>query len=347
MQKATAVFILNWLANSVIHDQPRILFLTKYARGGASSRYRTFLYLPFFEQAGIEFRVSSLFDERYLDHRHRSGSGSAADLFRAVVRRLAALLTVRRFDLVVFEKELLPYFPDLPERILVRSGVPYVVDIDDALFHQYDMHKSWMVRVLLGKKIAHVMRDARLVIAGNSYLADYAQRAGASRVEILPTVIDLERYRPDFSARRRSGIFTIGWIGSPSTAKYLQLVAPRIGRDLCFHQDACLTRRVGTGRNSGGRGRRADVGRIRRSGHVARVRCGNHAVAGRTLGAGKMWPQTHSVYGLSPAGRGVAGRRKPATRRAEWQRLPGSYHRGLGKKSPDVGAKARSAPSNG
>ena len=210
----------------------KVLFLTKYARNGASSRYRTFQYLPWFEEAGIHCQVMPLFDEAYLIHRYQSGRGHASDVLRAFLRRLGALATARRFDLVVVEYELLPYFPALPERWLGLLGVPYVVDYDDALFHQYDQHKSRWVRHFLGEKIARVMRSAQLVTVGNSYLADYAKRAGAMRVEILPTVIDLERYPRAFAARPPNGPFTIGWIGSPSTAKYLQAIAPALA-DVC------------------------------------------------------------------------------------------------------------------
>jgi glycosyltransferase involved in cell wall biosynthesis len=208
--------------------QPSVLLLTKYARNGASSRYRTFQYLPWFEQAGIQCHVMPLFDEAYLIHRYKSGRGHVGDILHAFLRRLVALVAARRYDLVAIEYELLPYFPALPERWLGWLRVPYVVDYDDALFHQYDQHTNWWVRRLLGKKIARVMRGAQLVTAGNAYLADYASRAGALRVEIIPTVIDLERYPRTLATRPPDAVFTIGWIGSPSTSSYLQAIAPAL-----------------------------------------------------------------------------------------------------------------------
>jgi glycosyltransferase involved in cell wall biosynthesis len=208
--------------------QPSVLFLTKYARNGASSRYRTFQYLPWLEHAGIRCEVRPLFDETYLAQRYKSGRGRVVDILRAFLRRLAFLVTAKRFDLLVFEKELLPYFPALPEWWLGWLGVPYVADYDDALFHQYDLHKNGWVRRLLGRKIATVMRGAHLVTAGNSYLADYARRAGAKRIQMIPTVIDLERYPIRLARQPQDTPFTIGWIGSPSTAKYLQAIAPAL-----------------------------------------------------------------------------------------------------------------------
>lgn len=209
-------------------DTVRALFLTKYARNGASSRYRSFQYLPWLEQAGIKYEVQVLFDEAYLEHRYQSGRGHVRDILRAFFRRAVALITAHRFDVVVIEKEAFPYFPALPERWLRLLGVPYLVDYDDALFHQYDQNGSRWIRRLLGDKIARVMHGAHMVTAGNTYLADYARRAGAPRVEIIPTVIDLERYPLTGVKPASDAPFTIGWIGSPSTAKYLQAIAPAL-----------------------------------------------------------------------------------------------------------------------
>lgn len=225
--------------------RPKVLFLTKYARNGASSRYRTFQYLPWFKQAGIQCHVMPLFDEAYLIHRYQSGRGHVGDVLRAFLHRLAALATARRYDLLVIEYELLPYFPALPERLLGWLGVPYVVDYDDALFHQYDQHAKWWVRRLLSSKIAHVMRGARLVTAGNAYLAEYARRAGAARVETIPTVIDLERYSRAAATRLRNETFTIGWIGSPSTSGYLRGVAPALAEVCAAHK--ARVRLIGSG----------------------------------------------------------------------------------------------------
>lgn len=105
-----------------------------------------------------------------------------------------------------------------------------MVDYDDAEFHRYDNHRLGAVRFLLGKKLDGVMRGAAMVIAGNDYIAEHARRAGAARVELLPSVVDLDRYPP--AAPPRSNVFTIGWIGTPITAQFLHLVAPAL-REIC------------------------------------------------------------------------------------------------------------------
>ncbi len=142
------------------------------------------------------------------------------------------------------EYELLPFFPPWLERFLKWRGCRIVVDYDDAIFHRYDHHPSKLVRAVLGRKIERVMQLADLVIVGNKYLADYAYRVGARNVQILPTVVDLQRY-PVTYERFDSAVFTIGWIGSPSTAHYLQVIAPALAK--VFRSGDVRVRLVGSG----------------------------------------------------------------------------------------------------
>lgn len=114
--------------------------------------------------------------------------------------------------------------PAIAEYLLVKMKVPFIVDYDDAQFHRYDKHRSWLVRFFLGRKIDSVMRNAMLVIAGNEYLAQRARTAGARRVEIIPSVVDLKRYFVSRLARNLP--LVVGWIGSPATSHYLRDLGP-------------------------------------------------------------------------------------------------------------------------
>jgi hypothetical protein len=77
--------------------------------------------------------------------------------------------------------------------IIIHESKHTFLSYDDAIFHSYDRNPNRIIRQLLGKKIDKVMALASVVIVGNSYLAQRAIDAGARRVEILPTVIDLDR----------------------------------------------------------------------------------------------------------------------------------------------------------
>ncbi|MDP9358614.1 MAG: glycosyltransferase family 4 protein [Chloroflexota bacterium] len=195
----------------------RVLLLTRYGPMGASSRYRSYQFLPYLEEQGFEVDVLPLLDDAYLHARYAGAGVSRRRVVAAYARRLGQLLRSRQFDLVWLEKEALPWLPSAIESLLLAVGAPYVVDYDDALFHRYDQHPAFAVRALLGNKIDRVMRGAALVILGSSYLAARARAAGARQVAILPTVIDLQRYPPAPAAKNE--IFTIGWIGTPLTAR--------------------------------------------------------------------------------------------------------------------------------
>jgi glycosyltransferase involved in cell wall biosynthesis len=193
---------------------------------GASSRIRTFQYLPFLREAGIEVTVAPFFEDRYLQNLYSGRKRQIGSVVSAYARRLLHLLQYRRYDLIWLEKESLPYLPAWAEQLFARSGVPYIVDYDDAVFHNYDRHRLSIVRWALGRKIDAVMRSAAVVVAGNAYLAERAQQAGANRIELLPSVIDLRRYAP--CPESANAIFTIGWMGTPVTSRYLPMLQPAL-----------------------------------------------------------------------------------------------------------------------
>ena len=209
-------------------DHRRLLLLTRYGRLGASSRLRMLQFVPSLEAAGFRATVSPFFDDAYLQAFYGQGARRYRDVVTAYTRRATALAGVREYDLVWVEKETFPFLPGPFESLLRRSGIPYVVDYDDATFHSYDIHPSVLVRRTLGGKLAPLLLGARAITAGNTYLAAYAESAGARDVRIVPTLVDVSRYRVEGDPG--PGEFRIGWIGSPSTAVLLSLVRDPLER---------------------------------------------------------------------------------------------------------------------
>lgn len=214
----------------------KILALTRYSRLGASSRMRTLQYLPYLMKRGFDVDVSSLFDDAYLINRY-GGKSTYSNIISSFVERWTQLCVSSRYDLLWIEKEIFPFLPAATERFLNLIGIRYVVDYDDALFHRYDQHHSVLVRTLLGKKIDRVMANATTVIAGNSYLANRASKSGAGRVRVIPTALDIRRYQPVDRSALTDRKVIIGWIGSPTTARYIADIYPAL-LDVQRHYDA-------------------------------------------------------------------------------------------------------------
>ena len=203
----------------------RVLCCPRLDRMGASSRYRSYQYLPYLRQHGFEIDVVPLLNDNYLQVRYAAGRRSTIHVVPGYVRRWLRFRR-RDYDLLWTEKEAFPWIPWWIEALSLPKAIPYVVDYDDAEFHRYDTHSLAPVRFLLGRKIDKVMRCAAMVIAGNAYIAERARQAGAAGVEWLPTVVDLDRY--PVVPPPPNEVFTIGWIGTPITAHFLQIVGPAL-----------------------------------------------------------------------------------------------------------------------
>ena len=206
----------------------KILLLSRYDRLGASTRLRTLQFIPYLESQGFQIDIKPLFSNSYLEA-FNSGKSRIGKAVKGYFKRVRVLINLKQYDLIWLEKELFSYLPAIGERILSCFKIPYVVDYDDAIFHRYDCHKFFPIRFFLGKKIDVVMRKASAVIAGNRYLAERAESAGAPRVEIIPTVIDIERYslKTDYSKE-----VTIVWIGSRTTTPYFANIVPIIQKGI-------------------------------------------------------------------------------------------------------------------
>lgn len=197
----------------------RVLLLTKYGNLGASSRLRTLQYVPALRAEGWVIDIQPLLDDDYLSALYAKRS-IMAHVLSGYSRRLGLLLARRAYDVVWIEKEAFPWVPFLIEKCTLPKRPRYVVDYDDAMFHRYDQHSNPWVRRLLGKKIDQVMARADVVTVGNDYLGMRAERAGARRVQHIPTVVDTSRYTVK-DTRDRSKVPVIGWIGSPDTVRFL------------------------------------------------------------------------------------------------------------------------------
>lgn len=179
-----------------------------------SSRMRSYQYFPYLEKAGMKITVKPFFDDDYLKDFY-AGKKNISTVIKSYLRRLFVLFSVFKYDRVVIEKEVFPFLPAVAEWMLRLFGVRYVVDYDDAIFHNYDLSSNPLMKKLLGNKIAKVMKYSGTVVAGNTYLADYAKKSGAKNIEIIPTVIDLVRYPIKQEAQYDK--FIVGWIGTKTT----------------------------------------------------------------------------------------------------------------------------------
>ena len=209
----------------------KILALTKYSYEGPSSRYRFYNYKECFSKQDIEMMIKPFFDKTYF-----AASNKIIKLFVVLFsyfKRLALICQVlifkKRYDLLLVEYELFPYFPAVFEYLMHKRGIKYIVDYDDAIFHKYDMNNDKLIQRLFKNKIAKVMKYADHVIVCNEYLESYAKKYNSHTFR-LPTVVLLDKYKKEMETfqKEEDDIFVIGWIGSRTTSVYILKILPAI-----------------------------------------------------------------------------------------------------------------------
>ena len=200
----------------------KILLLSRYEDLGASSRIRSYQYLPYLRAQGHDIHIVPLLSNFYLQQLYAYKRLPVVEILSSYLHRSLLLLKSGSYDIIWLEYEAFPWIPHWLESLIMKSTVPYIVDYDDAIFHRYDQHPVRLVRILMERKIDKVMKHAALVIAGNDYIKQHAIESGAKRVEILPTAVDLDRFTSRAPAQNTE--FTVGWIGTPQTVHYLETI---------------------------------------------------------------------------------------------------------------------------
>lgn len=191
----------------------KILFFTKYNELGPSSRYRVYQYLDTYKNAGIHVVVSPLFGSHFF----------TSNLIKKIVftffyylRRTYKLFQINKYDLIYIEYEIFPYFPSIFEKLFRILNVKYIVDYDDAIFHNYNVSNNFFIKSLLSNKIDNVIKNANYVVSGSPYLTRYISQLNAKYIEI-PTSVSKVKYFPK-TKTTTNAVFTIGWIGSTATS---------------------------------------------------------------------------------------------------------------------------------
>jgi len=196
------------MANSI-----RVLALVRLPRGCASSRYRVYQYVEPLKQYGIDLVVKPLYPEWLYNmrkHRGRRWGLDALTLTIALSRQIAYSIAATKADITLVLRDVAPFSLTPFLKVFERIDKRIIFDFDDAIY-------------LNASRIENYVRLADIVTVGNETLAEWARKRNA-RTNIIPTVIDVRQYPPKNSYECTGERLTIGWIGSPSTVSYLEIL---------------------------------------------------------------------------------------------------------------------------
>jgi hypothetical protein len=195
----------------------KIYFFTKYSQKGPSSRYRSYQYKSILNKHFC-IKYYPLFDDNYIINLYEKNKINYFKVFFAYFFRILNVLKYLGTKNIIFiEYELLPYFPPILEYFLYKTNVKFILDYDDAIFHNYDLHSNSIIRLFYKNKIPTIVKYSEMTITGSPYLTIFLNRYTNNIIEI-PTSINFDTYFTNNQVYFKKDSLIVGWIGSKSTS---------------------------------------------------------------------------------------------------------------------------------
>lgn len=212
----------------------RALFVVPCPRNTApGQRFRYEQWLRLLPAGSLHVDVRPLLSQDAFACLYKRGAtgAKAAGTVAGLARRLRDIAAAGRYDVAFVHREAFALGPPVVETLL-EQRVPVVYDFDDAIFlgDTSDANQR-IAKLKWPKKVERIVSLATTTTVGNDWLAAWARRF-SDRVEVLPTTIDIDVYRPPERPRPKRDMVRLGWSGSPTTTKHLHTVDGALRRVL-------------------------------------------------------------------------------------------------------------------
>ena len=205
----------------------KLLFLFPYPTGqAASQRFRFEQYFDILQNEGIEYDLAPFLSERAWKIFYKKGRylRKFMALLSGFLRRTFQLFSIGKYDFIFIHRESFPIGPPVYEFILSKVlGMKIIYDFDDAIWIENSSESNRFFSPLkTHSNVFTICKWAYKVSVGNDYLR-LSVKPYNSNVVINPTTIDTN-YHHNIISDHDGGDMVIGWTGSHSTLKYLDLI---------------------------------------------------------------------------------------------------------------------------
>ncbi len=203
----------------------KILFIVPYPAGCApSQRFRFEQYLETLKSANYTYKLAPFWPKAGWEILYREGFvlEKTSMLILGFLKRIMHLLQALNYDYIFLHREALPLGPPVIEFVISKLWRKKIIyDFDDAIWMENTSSQNRIAAYFKWHhKVKSICRWSWKISVGNGFLADFARQYN-QKVIINPTTIDTGYHVP---LNKQSDQVVIGWTGTHSTAKYLNLV---------------------------------------------------------------------------------------------------------------------------
>ena len=202
-------------------------FLSKYGKQSPSFRIRFLSFKNYLIKNFYNITTVELFDEDFFNLRIFKKKYNFIKIINFYFYRIVDLTFRKKPFIAIIHVELLPYIPFLAEAILNLRSIPYIIDIDDAVYFRFK--KNIKTLYFLDKlKFKYMVKKSTAILAGNYFHLNYLKNFN-NNIYYFPTTIDFKKYNY-LNYKNKHKTFTIVWIGTPSTTLYLNQITSLLNR---------------------------------------------------------------------------------------------------------------------
>jgi glycosyltransferase involved in cell wall biosynthesis len=193
----------------------RMLMLTDGNIDNASARIRAIQYIPFFKKQGFKVNLIPRIPQKPLTSIDKYFTFPL--LKRCNNLKMILAILFGKWEIVYIQRF---FVKEYLLKLLNKREIPIIYDFDDAIYINERCPGNRLETI-------NMIRYAFKVIISTDYLQAFCVQNGKT-AEVINTPVETDRIRP--TVKPQDHLLTIGWIGSPWTSGFLEIVEKPLQR---------------------------------------------------------------------------------------------------------------------
>lgn len=205
----------------------KVLIITNHRKDRSpGQRFRFEQYIDYLSTEGYTFDWDILLNEKDDSVFYSGNIFNKSILFlKLILIRIKTINKVSNYDVIFIFREAFIIGGAFFEQQIAKRNSNIVFDFDDAIWinniSKENKRFEWLKNY---SKTQDIIAISKIIIVGNSYLAEYAKQFN-NNVHIIPTTIDTNYHLANTEKINKTKV-TIGWTGTKSTLKYFEELLP-------------------------------------------------------------------------------------------------------------------------